>query len=313
MRAEDVDQFVETIRGYHLELMQIDRGPFVAQGVQTQLGEVLLGTAQYGRALLHSGEPPSARMTFVVGTSKVRASWQGRSIGPDDLLVGTHRTEIDLVSQAGYGVATASFPLEFVEVLAERLGYTRTAQTPTSLVVGLPHDTAELLRTTFDAIFNDAIARPLDKRAAIWAFSKQEDLLRALLRFTSGPLPVPRSVSNHERARVLKAALAAINERPDDVLTVGDLCRIAKASERTLHYAFTERFGLAPAHYMKALRLNGARKDLSREHETFKKIADIANKWGFWHLGQFAKDYRSLFGELPSDTYQRKHSTRRNE
>ena len=38
-------------------------------------------------------------------------------------------------------------------------------------------------------------------------------------------------------------------------MTVGDLCRITKASERTLHYAFTERFGMAPAHYMKVHRL----------------------------------------------------------
>jgi transcriptional regulator GlxA family with amidase domain len=32
------------------------------------------------------------------------------------------------------------------------------------------------------------------------------------------------------------------------------------------------------------------------------KIADAANAWGFWHMGQFAKDYRTLFGELPSQT-----------
>jgi AraC family ethanolamine operon transcriptional activator len=31
-------------------------------------------------------------------------------------------------------------------------------------------------------------------------------------------------------------------------------------------------------------------------------IQDIASHWGFWHLSQFAQDYRQLFGELPSDT-----------
>jgi AraC family ethanolamine operon transcriptional activator len=103
-------------------------------------------------------------------------------------------------------------------------------------------------------------------------------------------------------------ALAAINDQPEEILTVGDLCRIARASERTLRYAFTERFGLAPAHYMKARRLNGARHNLSRGHEISVKIADVANKWGFWHLGQFAKDYRSWFGELPSETHERRHA-----
>jgi len=28
----------------------------------------------------------------------------------------------------------------------------------------------------------------------------------------------------------------------------------------------------------------------------------IANQYGFWHMGQFAKDYNNLFGELPSET-----------
>ena len=31
-------------------------------------------------------------------------------------------------------------------------------------------------------------------------------------------------------------------------------------------------------------------------------VVDIANAWGFWHSGQFAADYKQLFGELPSTT-----------
>jgi len=31
-------------------------------------------------------------------------------------------------------------------------------------------------------------------------------------------------------------------------------------------------------------------------------VAEIANAWGFWHMGQFARDYRFMFGELPSET-----------
>lgn len=64
---------------------------------------------------------------------------------------------------------------------------------------------------------------------------------------------------------MLKAALAAINDHFGEVLAIGDLCRIARASERTLHYAFVERFGLSLALYMKARRLNGVRHDLFGE------------------------------------------------
>ncbi|UCG61547.1 MAG: helix-turn-helix domain-containing protein [Candidatus Zixiibacteriota bacterium] len=34
-------------------------------------------------------------------------------------------------------------------------------------------------------------------------------------------------------------------------------------------------------------------------------IADVANHWGFWHMGQFSADYRRLFGELPLETLRR--------
>jgi hypothetical protein len=38
---------------------------------------------------------------------------------------------------------------------------------------------------------------------------------------------------------------------------------------------------------MKTYRLNGARKDLGRVDLQELKISDVANKRGFWHLGQF--------------------------
>jgi AraC family ethanolamine operon transcriptional activator len=51
-----------------------------------------------------------------------------------------------------------------------------------------------------------------------------------------------------------------------------------------------------------ALRLNGVRRDLRRADPAATRITDLAIKWGFWHMSQFAADYRSFFGELPSNT-----------
>jgi AraC-like DNA-binding protein len=287
--------------------MQLEKGPFLAETVQIQLAGALLSAVHFGRAVVQLGELPSGKITFAVRTSAVPALWQGRGFGLHDLLIGLPGVEIDMVSRAGYGVATASFLPELVKETADCCGWMRTAHAPTSLLIGLEHNKADMLRATLGAIFNEAIARPLDDQTTTWALSKQQILLHTLLSCMRYPVSKTKSVSSGERTRVLKAALAAINDQPEDVLSVSDLCRIARASERTLDYAFTERFGLAPAHYMKARRLNGARIDLCRAYEPLMNIADVANKWGFWHLGQFARDYRNWFGELPSDTYKRKH------
>ena len=41
----------------------------------------------------------------------------------------------------------------------------------TSILVGLERNRAELVRATFDALFNEAVARPLDEQAAAWALT----------------------------------------------------------------------------------------------------------------------------------------------
>jgi len=305
VRAMDIDEFLGAVRGYNFGLLQLDRGPFVAELIQTQLNGVLLTTAHFARAVVQTGEPPAGTTTFAVRTSSARCLWRGQPFGFHELIMGKPGTEIDIVSQPDYRAATASFPTRLVEETAERLGCTLPSGTPTNVLVGIGHDQARALRAAFSKLFHEAVRRPFDERSAAWARDKQEDLLRALLHVMFNHLLALAPVPSSERARVLNAALTAIMDRPEDVLTVGDLCRIAKASERTLHYAFTERFGMPPAHYIKVRRLNGARNELCRDGPM--KVSDVANTWGFWHLGQFAKDYESLFGELPSDTFRRRH------
>jgi AraC family transcriptional regulator, ethanolamine operon transcriptional activator len=61
--------------------------------------------------------------------------------------------------------------------------------------------------------------------------------------------------------------------------------------------------GMSPKAYLKAKRLNAVRQDLKRAEAN--AVAEIANRWGFWHTGNFAADYLRLFGELPSQTRSR--------
>ena len=95
-----------------------------------------------------------------------------------------------------------------------------------------------------------------------------------------------------------------IEEQADCAPTIKDICRASGASYRTLNYAFLDRFGVAPKQYLQAVRLDGVRKDLRRD-EPDVTVSNIANNWGFWHMGQFAADYKRQFGELPSETLRR--------
>src|SRR5262249_36573423 len=89
---------------------------------------------------------------------------------------------------------------------------------------------------------------------------------------------------------------------PGHPLSVLDLCREFDVSQRTLHYAFQEVRGLSPMAYFKVSRLNAVRQELKAAPADTTTVRAIAQRWGFWHTGEFAAAYRRLFGELPSQT-----------
>jgi AraC family ethanolamine operon transcriptional activator len=103
------------------------------------------------------------------------------------------------------------------------------------------------------------------------------------------------------RNRATRASLELLEDSDAMPLTVSDLCKRIGTSAPTLYRAFQEQFGVSPKQYIQIRRLCGARQQLF-EKTTEESIADIANNWGFWHMGQFAADYRQHFGELPSET-----------
>mgnify|MGYP001823238442 FL=1 len=85
---------------------------------------------------------------------------------------------------------------------------------------------------------------------------------------------------------------------------IEDLCEAAACSQRTLERSFRERFGITPKQYLNRVRLAGVHKALANPEEE-RSIGDLAAHWGFWHLSQFAANYRAMYGELPSQTAQR--------
>ena len=92
-------------------------------------------------------------------------------------------------------------------------------------------------------------------------------------------------------------------------IMISELSKAVGVGERSLYRMFNDRFLLTPKAYLNTLRLNGVKNDLTNTSSSEKTIADIANNWGYWHMGQFAADYKRLFGELPSQTFNSNIST----
>ena len=104
----------------------------------------------------------------------------------------------------------------------------------------------------------------------------------------------------------MRRAMSLIIGAEPSLPSVKDLAQVAGCSPRTLRRVFNKRFGVGPKSYVLARRMTGARRELRDADPENTIIADIANRWGFWHMGQFAADYRLFFGELPSTTLGRR-------
>lgn len=93
-----------------------------------------------------------------------------------------------------------------------------------------------------------------------------------------------------------------LNQHAIELPDIPFLCEVAGVSERSLQTGFMKRFGLTPIQYVRNCRLSGARTELQKSDPNHAKVVNVAVRWGFVELGRFARDYKSMFDELPSET-----------
>jgi len=104
------------------------------------------------------------------------------------------------------------------------------------------------------------------------------------------------------RNKAMKSAIEYFHEIPNETASFTQFCCTSGINERTLQRAFRDHYGVSPKAYAKALNLNKVYKKLLNSNPRSTTISEVAGNFGFWHMSQFASDYRRHFGELPSTT-----------
>jgi transcriptional regulator GlxA family with amidase domain len=87
----------------------------------------------------------------------------------------------------------------------------------------------------------------------------------------------------------------------DQPITIEAVAQVVHASARSIFDSFRKSRGHSPMAFVKQVRLRHARQMLTSP-EPGTTVASVACYCGFGNLGNFAKDYRKAFGELPSET-----------
>ncbi|MFJ9392991.1 AraC family transcriptional regulator [Nocardioides sp. NPDC101246] len=141
-------------------------------------------------------------------------------------------------------------------------------------------------------------------RSPLVASSYEQTLIAALLAVQPNNATEPAGGTTNV-PRTVRAAQALIEDAPERDWRVADLAAMVGVPARTLHEAFRRELGTTPLAEIRRTRLERARRDLVVADPLSITVSVVAARWGFFHLGRFAGEYRSRFGELPSQTLAR--------
>jgi AraC-like DNA-binding protein len=271
---ETFDHFADTIREFDLDFRQLDRGSFYADLRQLETDSVLVTKASFNRKLDQRGGVPAGKWTFaILEPSSPEVVWYGQKISNEMLMVYAPGSEVDAVSPSGFNVLRSLGRI--IRIDWSNLRSIRRA--------------ANRLITAAES--NDQLIHVVTK-----------DVLSNILESLPTAVLNRPKASTSKKSRILKFLNEYIEAHLDEHITLLDLCSVAKVSPRTVQRTFKSRFGVTPKEFIQAQRLNRVHRDLLEGKSRRGKISDIANRWGFWHMGQFASDYRRFYGELPSET-----------
>lgn len=280
---------------WEIDFRQIEAGPMVSTLTARMGTNITLLEVSLSRSVHQTGGSPAGMVSVGLIQPKTVETWQGMDTSSANLLSFGCADPFDGVSAAGFVGATLSIKEEYIEYLADCMGLDVPDNLRTSDIPEISGSRRYLSN------LHSISARLLASKNGALAAKDEEAIVASLLLATNKKLHRDQPGRPKARAQALNRALEMIVENERECIPISLICQEAGVSWRTLDRAFKDKFGIGPKGYQNRLRLNRIRSKLLKE-PTKKKIADIANEWGYWHLGQFARDYRAMFGELPSST-----------
>jgi len=277
----------------------ISRRPFTHPGRLT-------GNLPQPLGARHSVAPEGTIALALTLAQSGEGRWNGQRMGPDDMIVAGCGAEGEYLSAPLWDSVVIAVPeTELAQQIADL-----THDDPRGFiahgVARLTPQAAAQVRQAARA-YLDASARALVRPDAA---SPLQEMARSMIELMAHALvsaQPPRSQKqslNRQRQLIRKAEDYCAHNK-DQPLRIGRLCRETGISERSLRDAFHKLASMSPLAYLKTEQLNQVYRTLHNADPAEALIKQIAYRNGFRHIGQFCRDYKHLFGELPSETLQR--------
>jgi len=302
----DIDELTHNIAGWDIDWRQLEAGR-PHNRIEAIAGQhTVLQQFRLSHSIHQLGKSPGQSVTFGFSDNQSQLNWHGREIDCPVMLDFNGESGYESVSRSDFCGVTVSFSREKFSRIAERLELPAKQLIDTSLPYLLSGENYALgeLRQYLQRLCESShkAKTPKDQHFAMVELDEKLPvrLLTALAESSGELCDQPLKV----RQKGLRLAVEFIEANHQCNLGIPDICAATGLSWRSLDRAFKECFGIGPKRYLLNLRLTQVRRQL-KSAPPRTKVVDIANDWGFWHMGDFAREYRKIFCESPAESLAR--------
>lgn len=306
--AREIDELAQHMKHVDIELIQIGRTTFPSNLSQLTFENINLQVGHYGAAYISNATMDKGRCGLIFKTNTDYSTrCNGYEINSSQYMYyGKNSEHIAInrgpcrwiyISQEPY--CLEEYVLDSLNVKPDaRNGVTSCLrcekQASLENLYGVVNEIIELVNSNPRIIQNADIVKGMERSIL------DSQLLIISNTFNPSVKQTERGKKSHERIiRQSNDFLEIISYKPIHLM---DLCNALNVGVRTLYYAFNEYYGISPIKYLRLLRYSKARRDLVNSDSERTSVTDIAAKWHFWHFGRFSVEYKSLYGESPSET-----------
>ncbi len=296
----DFDALASATAGWELTYSQVGGGAFSGAVEIACTAAIQIIRETWSAPLLVEGtQPRDAISIALVSSAPAGVRWLGTEYDTERTLIGgLPGHEVHFVGLGPVDIIAVSIGRErFEEHVRARFGEDGVPRARDLNMRALPGAASCVERARaldgFRGVLRSGAANRREARHSL-----EEAILQMLLDgldLDRALQPVPLTL----RWRTARRAEEVLRTRLDDPPSITELCQLTRTSERTLHAAFRDAYGMSPLRYLRNLRLNAARRRLRRREGS---VTEIAADLGFFHFARFAEEYRTLFHQLPSET-----------
>ncbi len=306
-RFRDRDELSALIQGGSSEFMQKAPGAFGGEFTFVGLDH---GMIQFGEINLpHLASGVSQNQCFGVLfnlSADPDWTWRGQSLDPHALIAMAPRSDIQMLmpAQASWAFLSVEYEPLGQALMALNGSDSSLFDEGSRLLVPTP-DSHEALRSRLGAVLAAVRRDPTLLEVPEARKGLEQWVIASLARVLGSALRVRPSQRSWSRSRAARSIEVFLESAPLEQISLSDLCAVSGVSERTLRDVFQEYYRMSPSRYLRVRRLHQVRRALRRANPDLQTVQSVANRHGIWHLGRFAADYRSLFGESPAETLRR--------